>query len=54
LVRERDHPEDAWAHRLGHRLDRAALAGTGASLKENADFETLLHHPLLELDELDM
>jgi hypothetical protein len=41
-------------HPLGHRLDRAALAGAVASLKENADFETLLHHPLLELDELDM
>jgi hypothetical protein len=41
-------------HPLGHRLDRAALAGAVAPFEENADFETLLHHPLLELDELDM
>src|ERR1700739_2993654 len=51
---KRDDPEDARGYPLCHRLDRAALAGAVASLKENADLQTLVDHPLLELDELDM
>ena len=51
---KRDHPEDARAHPLGHGFDRAALAGAVAPFEEDADLEALVHHPLLELDELDM
>jgi hypothetical protein len=53
-VREGHDPEDARAHPLGHCLDRAALAGAVASLKENTDLQTLVHHPLLEFDKFDM
>src|SRR5262249_52491877 len=51
---KRDHPEHPRAYPLGHRLDRAALAGAVASLKEDANLQTLVHHPLLELDKLDV
>ena len=40
--------------RSGHRLDCAALAGSVTSFEEDADPQALMHHPLLELDELDM
>jgi hypothetical protein len=39
---------------LGHRFDRAALAGAVARFEEDANLQALVHHPLLELDELDM
>src|SRR5262249_6330753 len=40
------------AHALGDRLDRAALARTVAPLEHDADLETLLLHPFLQLHEL--
>ena len=39
---------------LGERLDRAALAGAVAALEDDADLETLVDDPLLQLDELDV
>src|SRR5262249_54378062 len=51
---KRDHPENARTYPLGHGLDRTALAGAVAPLEEDADLQPLVHHPLLELDELDM
>ena len=51
---QRNHPENARAYPLGHRLDRAALAGAIAPFEEDAHLQALVHHPLLELDELDM
>src|SRR5262249_35577907 len=47
-------PEDARADALGHGLDRAALAGSITAFENDADLEALVHHPLLELDELDV
>src|SRR5439155_11246101 len=47
-------PEDARTNPLGHGLDRAALAGTVPPFEDDADLQALVHHPLLNLDELDM
>jgi len=52
--RKRNHPEDARAHPLHHSLDRAALACPVAPVEEDADLQALVHHPLLEFDELDV
>ena len=51
---QRNHPENARAYSLGHRLDCAALTGAIAPFEEDAHLQALVHHPLLELDELDM
>src|SRR6185369_8760500 len=52
--RGRDNAEHARAHALGDRLDRAALAGTVASLEDDADLESLVLDPFLKPDELDV
>ena len=52
--RQRHHPEDARADPLGDRLDGAALARAVASLEDDADLESLVPDPLLQLDQLDM
>jgi hypothetical protein len=49
---QRHDPEDAGAHPLGDRLDRAALAGAVAALEDDADLRAGRLHPLLEGDEL--
>ena len=51
---QRDHAKHPRAHALGDRLDRAALAGAVAPLEHDADLESLGHHPLLQLDQLDV
>ena len=52
--RQRDDAKHARAHALGDRLDRAALAGAVAALEHDADLESLVLHPLLQLDQLDV
>ena len=52
--RQRHHAEDARTDPLGDGLDGAALAGAVAALEDDADLESLMTHPLLELDQLDM
>jgi hypothetical protein len=52
--RKRYHAENARAHPLGHGFDRAALAGSVAPFEKDAELQALVHHPLLEFDELDM
>src|SRR6516225_3114497 len=52
--RECHDPEDARAHSLGHSFDRAALAGSVAAFEDDADPKAFVHHPLLELDKLDV
>src|SRR5258707_7907585 len=51
---ERDHPEDARAGSLCHRFDRPALTGTVSAFKHDADLQTFVDYPLLDLDELDV
>src|SRR5262249_22044251 len=51
---ERDHAEHARADALGDRLDDAAFPGPVAPLEDDADLESLVLYPFLQLDELDM
>src|SRR5260370_40349856 len=51
---ERGHPEDARADPLCHRFDRPALTGTVSAFKHDADLQTFVDYPLLELHELDV
>ena len=52
--RQGNHAKYARTDTLGDGLDRAALAGTIAPLENDADLQALVHHPLLNLDQLDM
>jgi hypothetical protein len=52
--RECHHPEDARAYPLRHRFDCATLTCPVAPLEQDANLQARMHHPLLELDELDM
>ena len=52
--RQGDDAKDARTDTFGDGLDRAALAGTIAPLENDADLQALVHHPLLNLDQLDM
>ncbi len=47
-----DDPKDPGADPLGDRLDGAPLAGPVAPLEDDADLEPLVHHPLLQPDQL--
>ena len=49
---QRDDPEHARTHPLGDGLDGAALPGAVAALEDDADLESLVLDPLLELDQL--
>src|SRR5580700_3494334 len=51
---ERDHSEDARTDPLCHRFDRPALARTVSAFKQDANLQTFVDYPLLELDELDV
>ena len=52
--RQRDDTKHPRADTFGDRLDHAALAGAVAPLEHDADLQAFVHHPLLELDQLDM
>ena len=51
---QRDDAKHTRAYALGDRLDGAALAGTVSAFEYDAHLETLVHHPLLQLHELDV
>lgn len=40
------------AYTFGYRLDGPTLAGAIGSLENDADFQALVHNPLLQLDKL--
>ena len=50
--RKRDNSVDAWAHPLGDRLDRPALAGRIAAFEDDDDPQTFRLNPLLDIAEL--
>jgi hypothetical protein len=51
---ERDDAKHARAHALGDRFDRPAFSGAIAPLEDDADLESLVDHPLLQLDQFDV
>jgi len=51
---QRDNAEHPRADSLGNRLDRASLAGAVAPLEHDADLQSLVLDPLLQLDQLDV
>ncbi len=51
---QRNDAKDSRTYPLGKRLDRSALAGTIAPLKDDADLGAGLLYPHLQLDQLDM
>ena len=51
---QRHHAKHPRADAFGDRLDRAALAGAVAPLEDDANLQSLMDHPLLQLDQLDM
>ena len=52
--RQGDDPEDARAHPLGERADRAAFAGAVAALEDDDDPQALLLDPVLQMAQLDL
>ena len=52
--RQRDDAKHTRADALGNRLDRAAFARAVAPFKDDADLQSLVLHPLLQLDQFDM
>src|SRR5262249_29715925 len=52
--RQGHHAEHAWADSLGDRLDGPALARAVAALEADAQLETFVFDPLLELHQLDV
>ncbi|MNI97532.1 hypothetical protein D3C73_1561950 [compost metagenome] len=52
--RQCDNTEHPRTDPLGDGLDGATFASAIASLEDNADFQTLGHHPLLQLDQFDV
>src|SRR5207247_8672933 len=51
---ERPDLKGARTHPVRDRLDRAPLSGAVTTLEDDADLHSLLLHPLLHLDELDV
>ncbi|MNG08061.1 hypothetical protein D3C84_913930 [compost metagenome] len=51
---QRHHAKHPRADAFADGLDGAALAGTVATFEDDADFQALGHHPLLQFDQLDV